>query len=145
MEAIIDYTSQYLKMHDDRNVEKFNMVTGGVMVLLTFLLVLALWKSAPAKLKALDPETWVSMPLRNIEQVSHDVRKFRFFFETPLHILGLPIGQHISLKFIDPEGKEVQRSYTPISSDDELGYVEFMIKVYFKDTNPRFPDGECKE
>jgi cytochrome-b5 reductase len=26
-------------------------------------------------------------------------------------------------------------------SDDEVGYVDFVIKVYFKDVNPRFPNG----
>jgi cytochrome-b5 reductase len=56
-------------------------------------------------------------------------------------VLGLPIGQHISLKFTDDEGKEVQRSYTPVSSNDEKGYVDFVIKVYFKNSHPRFPEG----
>jgi cytochrome-b5 reductase len=38
-------------------------------------------------------------------------------------------------------GKLVVRPYTPISSDDESGFVQFMIKVYFRDVNPKFPDG----
>ena len=112
------------------------------MLILCATLTYALWKTKPKKLKALDPENWVEMPLRKIEEVSHDVKKFRFFFETPMHILGLPIGQHISLKFVDEEGREVQRSYTPISSDVDSGYVDFVIKVYFKGTHPNFPDGK---
>ena len=141
MADFIDRTSPYLKMHNDANTQYFNMITGTAMILLAASLVYILYKSAPKKLKALDPENWVEMPLRKIEEVSHDVKKFRFFFETPMHILGLPIGQHISLKFIDAEGREVQRSYTPITSDVESGYVEFMIKVYFKDVHPNFPEG----
>ncbi len=39
------------------------------------------------------------------------------------------------------DGKMVVRPYTPISSDDESGFVQFMIKVYFRDVNPKFPDG----
>ena len=89
----------------------------------------------------LDPETWIAFPLTEIEEISHDVERFRFSFPNPNQILGLPIGQHISLKYIDSEGKEVLRSYTPITSDDEKGYVDFVIKVYFKGVHPKFPDG----
>jgi hypothetical protein len=121
MADFIDRTSPYLKMHNDANTQYFNMITGTAMILLAASLVYVLWKSTPKKLKALDPENWVEMPLRKIEEVSHDVKKFRFF--------------------IDAEGREVQRSYTPITSDVESGYVEFMIKVYFKDVHPNFPEG----
>ncbi|KAL0586837.1 hypothetical protein ABG067_003457 [Albugo candida] len=30
------------------------------------------------------------------------------------------------------------RSYTPITSDDTLGYVDLVVKVYFKDVHPKF-------
>ena len=33
------------------------------------------------------------------------------------------------------------RSYTPTSSDHDVGYVDFVIKVYFKDVHPKFPEG----
>ena len=89
----------------------------------------------------LDPETWIAFPLTEIEEISHDVKRFRFSFPDPNQILGLPIGQHISLKYIDSDGKEVLRSYTPITSDDEKGYVDFVIKVYFKNVHPKFPEG----
>lgn len=51
----------------------------------------------------------------------------------------MPIGQHISiaanLDVKDPktekvENKEIVRSYTPISSDFELGYFDLLIKSY---------------
>lgn len=142
MAQFIDRHSPYLKLHNDDNTHFFNMLTGAVMLILCATLTYALWKTKPKKLKALDPENWVEMPLRKIEEVSHDVKKFRFFFETPMHILGLPIGQHISLKFVDEEGREVQRSYTPISSDVDSGYVDFVIKVYFKGVHPNFPEGK---
>lgn len=43
----------------------------------------------------------------------------------------------------DPEAnsKEIQRSYTPTSSDDDLGYVDFVIKIYKGGVIDRFPDG----
>lgn len=47
-------------------------------------------------------------------------------------MLGLPIGQHISLA-ATPAGapEEVMRSYTPVSSDDkDKGYFDLLIKSY---------------
>lgn len=35
----------------------------------------------------------------------------------------------------------VIRAYTPVSSDDETGYFDLVVKVYFKNTHPKFPDG----
>lgn len=56
---------------------------------------------------------------------------YRFGLPSETSILGLPVGQHISLA-ATPKGaeKEVVRSYTPISSDEDKGFVEFMIKAY---------------
>jgi len=57
-------------------------------------------------------------------------------------VLGLPVGQHITLRCKNKTtGEDVQRSYTPISSNDDKGYVEFVIKVYFPNVHPRFPNG----
>lgn len=90
---------------------------------------------------ALNREKWQSFPLIKIETISHDVKKFTFGLQSDKTILGLPIGQHISLKYTDADGKEVLRSYTPTSSDDDVGIVEFVIKVYYKNVHPKFPDG----
>jgi len=46
----------------------------------------------------------------------------------PNDVLGLPIGQHISVRAVI-NGKEIMRSYTPTSSDDDLGHFDLMIKV----------------
>jgi len=42
--------------------------------------------------------------------------------------LGLPIGQHVSVS-AEIGGKLVQRSYTPTSSDDDLGHFDLLVKV----------------
>ena len=59
---------------------------------------------------------------------------YRFNLPTTNSILGLPIGQHISVAAIldQPDGqpKEVVRSYTPISSDENHGYFDLLIKSY---------------
>ena len=33
------------------------------------------------------------------------------------------------------------RAYTPTSGDDEVGFFDLVIKVYFKNVHPKFPDG----
>lgn len=56
---------------------------------------------------------------------------YRFALPRPTDILGLPIGQHISLAATIPgQPKEVVRSYTPISSDENAGYFDLIIKSY---------------
>lgn len=87
-----------------------------------------------------DPVVKYSLPLIQKDIVSHDTRRFRFGLPTPDHVLGLPIGQHIHLTA--KIGEEVViRSYTPVSSDDDHGYVDLVIKVYFKNVHPKFPEG----
>ncbi|XP_044533461.1 NADH-cytochrome b5 reductase 3 [Gracilinanus agilis] len=84
----------------------------------------------------------VKYPLRLIdkENISHDTRRFRFALPSPHHVLGLPIGQHIYLS-ARIDGNLVIRPYTPVSSDDDKGFVDLVIKIYFKDTHPKFPAG----
>jgi NAD(P)H-flavin reductase len=54
---------------------------------------------------------------------------YRFALPRSIDILGLPIGQHISLA-APIDGKEILRSYTPISSDNSPGYFDLLIKSY---------------
>jgi cytochrome-b5 reductase len=55
----------------------------------------------------------------------------RFALPHKDQVIGLPIGQHISLKAITPaaDGSEIMKPYTPVSDDDLLGYVDFVIKA----------------
>jgi len=81
-------------------------------------------------------------PLVDKKILSHDTRRFTFSLPSPNHKLGLPIGQHMTLYFKDPEtGKGVQRSYTPVTGDETLGTVAFVIKVYKAGVHPKFPNG----
>lgn len=56
--------------------------------------------------------------------------RYRFALPHPTDILGLPIGQHISIS-AEINGKEIMRSYTPTSSDDDQGHFDLLIKVAF--------------
>ena len=43
-------------------------------------------------------------------------------------MLGLPIGQHISVA-AEIDGKDVIRSYTPTTSDEDKGHFDLVVKV----------------
>ncbi|EFO18282.1 diaphorase [Loa loa] len=92
------------------------------------------------KLTLVDSEAIYPLALMQKEIVNHDTRRFRFKLPTNEHILGLPVGQHIHLS-AKINGKLVVRPYTPVSSDDDKGYVDLMVKIYFSNVHPKFPDG----
>lgn len=106
---------------------------------ITIFLLKAATKPQPKKAFS-NPDQWVSLQLSEIEKISHDVKRFRFALPSDKHIVGLPIGQHISLKYTDGNGKDVIRSYTPVSSNSDVGFVDFAIKVYLPNP-PKFPSG----
>eukprot|EP00971_Amphidinium_carterae_P257944 5120222-Amphidinium_carterae.1 len=54
--------------------------------------------------------------------------------------LGLPTGMHMFLR-AKIDGQVVMRPYTPMTDDETLGHVDLLIKVYFKNVHPKFPDG----
>ncbi|XP_018793223.1 PREDICTED: NADH-cytochrome b5 reductase 2 isoform X1 [Bactrocera latifrons] len=94
-----------------------------------------------ARLRTLvDPNDKYQLPLIEKEILSHDTRRFRFGLPSNQHVLGLPVGQHIHL-IATINNELVIRPYTPISSDDDVGYVDLVIKVYFRNVHPKFPGG----
>ncbi|CAF4855089.1 unnamed protein product [Pieris macdunnoughi] len=117
-----------------------------VVVLVTVLANLIWGRKASTPTKKINPVTLVDsnvkypLPLIEREEISHDTRRFRFGLPSPDHILGLPIGQHIHLS-VKLQDDLVIRAYTPVTSDEEKGYVDLVIKVYFKNVHPKFPDG----
>lgn len=81
--------------------------------------------------KVLNPTEFQNFVLKEINEISHNVAIYRFALPRSTDILGLPIGQHISLAATIPgQPKEVVRSYTPISSDHEAGYFDLLVKAY---------------
>ncbi|NXS10882.1 NB5R3 reductase, partial [Neodrepanis coruscans] len=87
-----------------------------------------------------DPDVKYALRLIDKEEVSHDTRRFRFALPSMEHVLGLPIGQHIYLS-ARIDGALVIRPYTPVSSDDDKGFVDLVVKIYLKGVHPKFPDG----
>ncbi|XP_019116924.2 NADH-cytochrome b5 reductase 2-like [Larimichthys crocea] len=95
-------------------------------------------KKLPVTLQ--DSSVKYPLPLIEKQEISHDTKKFRFGLPSAGHILGLPIGQHVYLS-AKVNGSLVVRAYTPVSSDEDQGYVDLVVKVYYKNIHPSFPDG----
>jgi len=113
-----------------------------VVAITTIVIYLLLSRSK----SALDPLLFTPFPLIKKEEISHDTRLFTFALPNgPSGKLGLPVGQHIALKFTetlaDGSTKNHQRSYTPTTGDDTPGTVTFVIKVYKAGVHPKFPEG----
>jgi nitrate reductase (NAD(P)H) len=89
---------------------------------------------------ALNPTKWIPFELIEKEYLSRDVVRLRFALQSPQHRFGLPVGYHAFMR-CKVDGETVVRAYTPTSSDDDLGFFELVIKIYFAKENPRFPDG----
>lgn len=81
----------------------------------------------------LDAKEFKGLKVAKIDQLSPNVCRYTFALPGPRDVVGLPIGQHVSIKAMI-DGKNVQRSYTPTSNNLDLGVLELVIKVY--------PDGQ---
>ncbi|KAF2113942.1 NADH-cytochrome b5 reductase 1 [Lophiotrema nucula] len=94
--------------------------------------VLGGWKVySSGSRKILKPNEFQNFELKEKTIITHNTAIYRFSLPRPTDILGLPIGQHISLAAtIAGQPKEVLRSYTPISSDEDKGYFDLIIKSY---------------
>ncbi|XBI75414.1 hypothetical protein VPH35_068784 [Triticum aestivum] len=97
-------------------------------------------KAAAAPIALSSPREKIRCSLVDKKELSHDVRLFRFALPSPDQVLGLPVGKHIFV-CANIEGKLCMRPYTPTSMVDELGQFELLVKVYFKNEHPKFPDG----
>lgn len=119
------------------------LVAAGVVTLSTVGLVLGVFlrrKKKMSPITLLDPSIKYQLRLIDKEVLSHDTRRFRFALPSPQHILGLPVGKHVYLS-ARIDGDIVVRPYTPVSSDDDKGFVDIVVKIYFRDVHPKFPEG----
>lgn len=82
---------------------------------------------------ALNPREYQDFELVQKTKLTHNTYLLRFALQTKTTVLGLPVGKHITMR--NPDGDA--RPYTPVSSDDDLGHVDFVIKVY--------PDGKMTQ
>ncbi|CAB3360041.1 Hypothetical predicted protein [Cloeon dipterum] len=123
-------------------VDKVPILLGLAVVAVTVVVVnfLLCRKKKSVKKTLLDLNTKYPLKLIEKEDINHDTKRFRFELPSEEHVLGLPIGQHIYLSAI-VNGNFVPRPYTPVSSDEDKGYVDLVVKVYHRNVNPKFPEG----
>jgi len=103
------------------------LVLGGV----TCLVVAYLLGTKNARKPVLEPSVWKEFPLAKKIIISPNTALYRFALPKPDDVLGLPIGQHISVS-AEIAGKVITRSYTPTSSDDDKGHFDLVVKAYEK-------------
>lgn len=113
---------------------------GAIVVTIVLIRLFSSKKPQGPKKTLVNDETKIPLVLADKIEVSHDTRLFRFMLPSREHILGLPVGQHIYLS-ARVDGKLVIRPYTPVTSDDTKGHMDLVVKIYFKNVHPKFPDG----
>jgi cytochrome-b5 reductase len=101
-----------------------------------------------ARPQPLVPDAWKEFPLVKKTQISHNTamyvgfhaglprtpltsRRYRFKLPNADDVFNLPIGQHVAIS-AEINGKQISRSYTPISSNEDQGYFDLLIKSYEK-------------
>ncbi|KAG9038007.1 NADH-cytochrome b5 reductase [Tulasnella sp. JGI-2019a] len=103
------------------------------MVLIAFTGLVAVvvvgWMGGKKRKPVLDPKEYADYPLVEKVVISPNTALYRFGLPRPDDILGVPIGQHITVA-AEINGKIVARSYTPTSSDDDKGHFDLVIKTY---------------
>lgn len=95
---------------------------------------------APVRNIALVPREKIPCKLIEKISISHDVRLFRFALPSDDQVLGLPVGKHVFV-CATIDDKLCMRAYTPSSTVDVVGYFDLVVKIYFKNVHPRFPNG----
>ncbi|CAE6498186.1 unnamed protein product [Rhizoctonia solani] len=74
---------------------------------------------------------WKFVKLQNITPISPDTSIFRFTLQAPEQPLGLPVGQHVFVRLKRKDtGEMVQRAYTPVSREREVGHIDLLVKMY---------------
>lgn len=128
-------------MDKNENMKLLPVLIGvGVVAASALIAKLILDRRKKVKTTLINPNE--KYPLKLVEKVvlSHDTRLFRFGLPSSEHCLGLPIGQHIYLS-ARINGSLIVRPYTPTSSDEDLGHMDLVIKVYHANVHPKFPEG----
>ncbi|KAF2124577.1 hypothetical protein P153DRAFT_350764 [Dothidotthia symphoricarpi CBS 119687] len=86
-------------------------------------------KKKDINLGVLNARVYQKFPLKKKFHLSHDTIRFVFGLPHENSVLGLPTGQHVAIRH-EVDGKQITRSYTPTSSNKDLGRLELTIKVY---------------
>ncbi|KAG9092109.1 hypothetical protein FRC07_011727, partial [Ceratobasidium sp. 392] len=74
---------------------------------------------------------WKQVKLQTVTPISPDTSIFRFALQTSDQPLGLLVGQHVFVRLKRKDtGEVVQRAYTPVSRERDVGHIDLLIKMY---------------
>ncbi|PMD61621.1 putative NADH-cytochrome b5 reductase 2 [Hyaloscypha bicolor E] len=74
---------------------------------------------------------FISLKLESVEDVNHNTKKLRFALPENDQVSGLVIASAILTKFKGPDmDKPAIRPYTPVSDEDEKGFLDLLVKKY---------------
>jgi len=91
----------------------------------------------PAKVLLENDSTMYKVKVEDRAEVGRNTFVLRCSFDKD-KILGVPLGQHVSIHF-DPPVLDRRRTYTPLNDLDAPGVLDVLVKVY--KPCPQFPKG----
>ncbi|KAG0480116.1 hypothetical protein HPP92_010974 [Vanilla planifolia] len=133
-----DCTEEFDAVHSDRAKSMLNSYCIGELLNTGHTTDAAMMVSGVTALA--NPGGKVPVRLIAKTQISHNARLFRLALPFANQSLGLPVGKHVFLR-ARIGGKLCIRAYTPTSPANAVGYLELLIRIYFKGEHPGFPDG----
>ncbi|KAI5819432.1 hypothetical protein BZA77DRAFT_155960 [Pyronema omphalodes] len=79
----------------------------------------------------LDHKQWKELVLSEKRDISPDTKIFTFALASASQPLGLPVGQHLTMRIMNPDtGKRCIRAYTPLATAETKGSVDVLVKLY---------------
>ena len=86
------------------------------------------------------PTEFLAVPVLSVRQETHNSKVIRFGLPEGVS-LSLPVSSAIVLNAPMADGKSVARPYNPISSNDQLGSFDLLVKLYPEGKASRYIDG----
>lgn len=92
----------------------------------------------PSKVFTGGEQGFVGLVLDKVDNINHNTKLFRFKFPSDDSVSGLNVASALITKYKGPQDeKPTIRPYTPVSDEDQPGYLDFIIK--------RYPNGPMSE
>ncbi|KAL6876670.1 ferredoxin reductase-like protein [Trichoderma novae-zelandiae] len=74
---------------------------------------------------------FLSLKVSEIEEVNHNTKRVRFELPEKDQVSGLHVASALLTKFKAPDAeKATLRPYTPISDEDDRGFIDLLVKKY---------------
>ncbi|PNY23972.1 Nitrate reductase [Tolypocladium capitatum] len=86
----------------------------------------------PNRAVFLQARAWTKAVLQEKVKISADTKILRFKLDHESQEIGLPVGQHLMMRLLDPATREaIIRAYTPMSEGTDKGVLDVLVKIYY--------------